>query len=814
MRDTMKKSTLSLLGLFVLLIGYSTGIAQGITLPSNSAAVTDDAISTLSNPAWLAARSGAELFLISSYTDATTFATDDEMGIIIKLGKIGFAGEFVNNGRDFYNKYTLSSGTKLSEGFYLGSSFNWYRVEDWEGGWNIGLGIRPLPFISAGAVAWDINRPVRNNVKLNPSYDLALALRPIGHRFTLSGDLLLTKDENHDYGEELDPRVRIEAMPVDGVKLMAEVLTDSKYYGFGLSLAMDNLMTGNFSYMDENNHHLNSAGYVQLSSSRHPNIFSPPSGRIVEITIGGEITEGEKRFLFWKSGKTLQQIRKQILHYAEDPRVDGLLITFEEPKWGLAQAQQIRRALQDFKATGKKLIAYSESYTQGSYYVATVCDEVYLMPVGFVELHGLAAVLGYWKNTLDKLGIGVQVVKVRDYKTAANMLEYEKPTNAESEMVNWMLDDIYNQLCAAMVEGRGWQIEQVKQIIDDGDYTSRRAVEAGVVDSLLYYDELTEQLKDENFRLTAEKIYWQSPEYEEEWPDIRTPKVAVIYVEGPIVSGESGSGLIGGDYLGSKTIAEAIRDAREDNSIDAIILRVNSPGGSAVASDVIYREVRRTVTDEKVKKPIVASMGNVAGSGGYYIACGADTIIAEEGTITGSIGVVGGKINLAGLHQKIYYNTHTFKRGEHSDAWRANRPFTDEEMEILQAAVEEIYDDFITRVAESRGLTKEEVNLVGEGRVWTGKQAIEKNLVDLIGGMDLALEVTRGTLGVEKDAPLQLEFYPRPKGFFSSLIGSFYQTKMKALPPVLQDALEPLVLAAEFYNGEPLMLMEAKIEVK
>lgn len=799
--------------LFILFALVSGARAQGITLPSNSIAATDNVLTTITNPAWLGIRPGAELMLLFPYTDSTA---NQDMGLLVKLGPIGFSGEFVNNDLEFYNRYTLATGFELAKGFYLGGSYSWYRVVDWGGSWNLGFGCRPLPFASAGAVVYDLNQPSRSGAEVNPSYGLALALRPLGFRYTLSGDLLFTKTATHDYGRELDPRLRLEAMPLDGIRLVAEYQTDSQHFSAGLSFALDKVALGNFRRMNDNGDHVNSVGYLHLTSAMQRNFISPSSNQIVEISLSGEIRESEPAFSFFGMGraKTLQQLRREIQHYADDPRVDGLLINFQNPELGMAQAQQLRRSLEDFKASGKKLIAYSEAYSQRDYYLATVCDEIYLLPVGGLDLRGLAAVMGYWKGTLDKLGIGVQVVRVRDYKTAANPFIFEETPEAEAQMINWLLDDIYDNICAKIGAGRNWTVEEVKAKIDAGPYTAKWALEAGLVDSLKYYDEITKKLEDQEFAIVGENSYWDRGDYEEEWPDVRTPKVAVIYAEGAILSGESGQSLFGGAFMGSETIAQAIRKAREDHSIDAIILRVDSPGGSGLASDVIYREVRRTTEDKKNRKPIIVSMGNVAGSGGYYISCAADTIIAEESTITGSIGVIAMKPNLQGLHQKIRYNTHTFKRGEHSDAFSMSRPLSDDEMQMLRSAIEEFYSDFITKVAQGRGLDKAAVDSVAEGRVWTGRQAKDRGLVDLIGGMDLAFEVVRARLGVEAGAALDLENFPKPHGFFASLANGVAQIGHRPMPKGLTELLEPIYLAAELYDGEPLLLMPYYLEVK
>ncbi|MBU0520485.1 signal peptide peptidase SppA [bacterium] len=809
----MKKVSFLLCTAFLLAgLAHAQGLHSGITLPTTSMAVTDNVFSTLSNPAWLGSRSGAELLFGIPYNDSSS---SDNSILMVKLGSLGFAGEFDNNGPFPYNRYTLASGSKLGAGFYFGISRSWYKAVDWDGSWNLGLGYRPLPFLSAGATVFDLNQPEVNGVSLEPTYGLSLALRPFDERLTVSGDLFFTKDEFHDYGDDLDPIIRLEALPLAGVRLLGEYRVDSQYLGFGLALHLDNLSLGNYRIQNDDNEHAGSIGYMHLTSDRFNSILTPDKKKYVEIVLDEPILETMPQYLIFRpEGRTLHQLRQQIIHYSDDPDVDGLIIRFEGAEMGLAQAQQIRRTLDEFKLSGKHLIAYAEDYSQLEYYIASVCDDVYLMHIGGVDLRGLGVVLGYWKGALDKLGIGVQVVKVADHKTAANSFIYEGTTEAEAEMMNWLLDDVYDQMCGNIAFSRGWEIDDLKTKIDAGPYFSTRALKAELVDDLVYYDEITDGLKDDGFAIQSEKKYWRMDEYDEEWPDVRIPKVALIYAEGAIVQGESSSGFFSGDVMGAATIAEAIKTAREDKSIDAIILRVNSPGGSAFASEVIYREVRRTVIDDKNRKPIIVSMGNVAGSGGYYIACAADTIIAEEGTITGSIGVLGGKINLQGLNQKIHHNTETIKRGEHADAWRMHRPFTEEEMGILQDAVEAIYDDFITRVAESRPLTKEQVNEVGEGRVWTGKQAVDNQLVDLLGGIDLAFEVTRSMIGVEPGSTMKLSIFPKHKNFFQTAQNELVQIASPGLPAEIVEALQPLSLMMELYDGEPLMLMPYSIDAE
>jgi len=809
----MKKITaLICLCLVAVSLASAQGLSPRLTLPTSSIATTDNVLSTISNPAWLGYPNDAELLFGIPYNDENS---SDKSVLMIKLGSLGFSGEFNNNGPAPYNRYTIATGSELGAGFYLGISRSWFKAVDWQGSWNVGLGYRPLPFLSAGAAVFDLNQPDVNNTQLEPTYGLSLALRPFDYRLTVAGDLLFTQDETHDYGEELDPIIRLEAIPAAGIRLTGEYRTDSQFLGLGLALNFDNLTLGNYRQLDDNNNHVSSIGYMHFTSDRFKTILTPKKKKYVEIVLDDPIEETVPKFLFFRpKGRTLNALRQQIVRYAEDPTVEGLIIRFEGAEMGLAQAQQLRRCLEDFKLTGKHLIAFAEDYDQRDYYIASVCHDVYLMQVGGVNLRGLGAVLGYWKGTLDKLGIGVQVVKVADYKTAANSVLYEGATAAEAEMMNWLLDDIYNQMCSAIAFSRGWEVDELKTKIDQGPYYAQRALDSGLVDDLLYYDEIKDDLENDGYAIVKEQKYWETKEYDEDWPDLRTPKVALIYAEGPIVKGQSSNGFWSEKMMGSNTIAKAIRQAREDKSIDAIILRVDSPGGSALASEVIYREVRKTVIDDKNRKPIIVSMGNVAGSGGYYIACAADTIIAEEGTITGSIGVLGGKFNLQGLYEKIHYNTETFKRGEHADAWRMHRPFTDEEVAMLQEAVEAIYADFVARVAESRPLTAEQVDAIGQGRVWTGKQAVDNKLVDMIGGLDMAFEVTRAMIGVKPGGAMELSLYPKHHSIFEAAQNDLKHITSPGLPDEIVKAIQPLSVMTELYDGEPLMLMPYSIESK
>jgi len=446
-----------------------------------------------------------------------------------------------------------------------------------------------------------------------------------------------------------------------------------------------------------------------------------------------------------------------------DDRIRCVLLRlgFLECDW--AKISEVRDAIRGFRESGKKVYAYIEEAPEfdKEYYLATACDRIILHPLGWLGVNGIGGWVPFFKEGLDKLGVEAHFEHVEEYKTAYNMFMEKGFTEAHRVMMEAIYQDIFAEYVRAVAEARKKTEEEVKAIINRGLYQGDQALQAGLVDSLLYEDELSSILQDRGKKLKRT----QYSEYIRTSPaslGLETGRnVALIYATGPIVGGEGAYSMIGG-----RTLSRAIRTAREDRSIAAIVIRVDSPGGSAVASDVIWRETFLA----KKEKPLVISMSDLAGSGGYWISMAGHRIVAQPQTLTGSIGVLTGKFSLAGLYEKLGITAERMTFGERADLFSTFRPFSPEERKFLKEQILWTYDKFLSKAAEGRNLTREEVDRVGRGRVWTGRQAREIKLVDELGGLDKALELAKNLAGIPAEEDVRLVVWP-PK---VSLLGTIF----------------------------------------
>lgn len=462
----------------------------------------------------------------------------------------------------------------------------------------------------------------------------------------------------------------------------------------------------------------------------------------------------------------LNDILERIAGAKEDERIKGICLDLSSVSASFATLQEIRDALLDFKGSGKFIIAYSEGYTQRAYYLASTADRVYVNPEGMIDFRGLSSQTAFLKGTLDKLGIEAQVVKVGTFKSAVEPFILDKMSDANREQVSSFLGSIYSHFLSQIGESRGITPDSL-QVIANGYLvrTADDAVTYGLADGTRYKDEFLAELKDsldtdQEKDLNVVSILKYKPVAKSTGGSVRD-RIAVVYAVGNIVSGEGGD-----DMIGSERISRELRKVRRDDKVKAVVFRVNSPGGSALASDVIWREVDLL----RQEKPIIVSMGDLAASGGYYIAAAADSIFAEPNTITGSIGVFGVIPNMQELYNdKLGITFDEVKTGKYADfLTNVDRPLTADETQILQTQVNRIYDTFLQRVADGRGLTKEQVDSIGQGRVWSGEQALERGLVDRLGGIDDAVTAAAAKAGLEG---YRVVTYPAIKSPLEALFG-------------------------------------------
>ncbi|WP_066362774.1 signal peptide peptidase SppA [Herbidospora mongoliensis] len=478
-----------------------------------------------------------------------------------------------------------------------------------------------------------------------------------------------------------------------------------------------------------------------------------------------------------------------------DPRVKGLIVKIGGQPLGLALVQEIRNAVVHFRAAGKLTVAWADSYGEVAngtvpYYLASAFEKVYLQPSGDVGLTGVAIEQRFLKGALGKLDIDYQVGQRHQYKTAANMFTQDHMTDAHKEMTGRLAESLTEQLVAGIAEGRGLELKRVRELIDQGPFYGDEAVQAGLVDGLKYRDEVYAEHVPEGSLLlyVARYAKTQLPKM----PHPGESVVALVHGHGAIRLGRSGrSPLGGGNAMGSDTISAALRAARRDDKVKAIVFRVDSPGGSYTASDSIWREV---VLARRAGKPVVVSMGDVAASGGYFVAMAADMIFAQPGTLTGSIGVFGGKAVLGGLLDRLGIATEIVAEGANAGMFSSTRPFSDSQWARINTWLDRVYDDFVGKVAEGRGMERGKAESLARGRVWTGADARDNGLVDQLGGVEDALAEARKRAGLAADAPVRS--YPKINPLERLIPAESSEDKTAAMTRIRVEAWGPLAAFA------------------
>lgn len=437
-----------------------------------------------------------------------------------------------------------------------------------------------------------------------------------------------------------------------------------------------------------------------------------------------------------KDGIGLNDFLKAVQKAKTDDNIKCIYLNVSSPNAGFATLREVRNALIDFKKSHKKIIAYSEVYTQGAYYLASVADKVYLNPEGALEFKGFSSELTFFKGTLEKVGVEMQVIRVGNYKSAVEPFILDKMSDYNRKQVTAYVGGLYNTFLTDIAQSRNIQKDSLYNIADNYKVQQPQdAVNFKMIDALKYKDQILEELKGlsgrtrgENIRAVSINDYAKNNTDTGEGKD----KVAVIYANGEINGGEGSD-----NQIGSERISRAIRKARLDDNIKAVVLRVNSPGGSALASDVIWREVVLT----RKEKPVIASFGDVAASGGYYIGCAADSIFVQPNTITGSIGVFGIIPNFQNLMtNKLGITFDGVKTGKYADIMATNRPMTAGERFIIQNELNRIYSGFVSRVADGRKKSKAYIDSIGGGHVWIGTDAVQIGLADRIGSFNDAIK--------------------------------------------------------------------------
>jgi protease IV len=573
-------------------------------------------------------------------------------------------------------------------------------------------------------------------------------------------------------------------------------------------------------------------GIAIVVSALRGNRPSIQDNSVLALTVSGSmpdyVPDDPFRRIFGGQPQSLGSLMAQFRKAKVDKRITAVLLDIDMSEVGWAKSEEIRGAIEDFRTSGKPVYAYMETGLNKDYYIATACDKIFVPPPGELFTIGLAADVMFFRGSLDKLGVYPDMYQIGKYKSAGDTFTQKQMTDAHREYINSMVQDLFDRYVDGIAKTRKKSVDEVKALIDDAPYSAAKAKEIGLIDGALYRDDVEKELKKRlGYKDTDDLHIARGGDYKQITQESlglnKGEKIAVVYAAGDITSGRSTFSGNGQETIGSDSLVKTINDVRDDRSIKAIVLRIDSPGGSGLASDIIWRAIEAA----KAKKPIVVSMSDVAASGGYYIACNANKIVAEPSTITGSIGVVGGKPVVKGFYDWIGVTNEYVMRGRNAGMFRESEKFSDTERAKFQEFLKNTYDDFTSKVAKGRGKEQAYIDSIGQGRVWTGYQGKERGLVDEYGGLDKAIEVAKKLANIPADKGIERVVLPQPPTFLQQLMnvddesGDQASAEAKqqasilsALPEDMRQTLRYAQLLDRASKGEAIYMMPFRLRIK
>lgn len=679
--------------------------------------------------------------------------------LLVSANGIGFGYEQGALPTGDWQRGSLGLGVTLFPGFSLGLAGRAGQAGAGFTGLDAGLLWRPSDYFSIGAAARDLTNPRIAGVVRPRTYQAGIGIRPGTDRLSLGFDLGWREGDPFTL---LVPRFEVLAQPLSGINLRGAV--DLQFNAeVGLSLGWSHGELGHSQGLNA----ATPATFAAFHTGYVRPFWVANKSRLAEMDLRGPIvTQVSTGLLGGSSGQGLFHILDEIKTAKESPEIGGMIVRLGGTTASWAALDEIRGALADLQASGKKVITYLYGVQTPEYYLATQADRVVIHPLGDLSVRGMSMQITHYKGLMDKLGISADFVKIGEYKSAVEPMTLDSMSAANRRQMEAILDDQYERLVKAIATSRKLEPAKVKALIDHAQFTAKEAKEAGLVDTIAYEDEVIKQSSSwfggrepsvakignrEPFR-TA----WQEPD-----------RIAVIAANGALTEGRSGRNLLTGEaVLGADSLVKSIRLAAQDIRVRAVVLRVDSPGGGVIASDMVWRELNKL---KESGKPLIVSMGEVAASGGYWIATPADRIVADPGTLTGSIGVFAGKLSFGGLYQKLGINQEILKRGDKADAETDMRRFTEAERAVLKTNIESTYSVFLDRVAAARGMTRDEVDSRGRGRVYTGAQAKQLKLVDELGGLSRAVELAR-VMGRFPTHKVEVVEYPDSDAIMATLL--------------------------------------------
>ncbi|HWR84249.1 MAG TPA: signal peptide peptidase SppA [Candidatus Deferrimicrobium sp.] len=722
-------------GIFVMTIGLGAAgplMAERLPMPDGvfyykPAASVFGAEAAWTNPAALSRYRTSSVQVISDIEAGSTFKS---WGAVINREQIGAAYRVLRDSLgQHYREVLLASSVALGQ-IHVGGSYRHFKeapgVYHKKHFWNLGV-VGSSGRFSWAAVWSNLNRSRLGGERTETEQRYSLSFRPAGNTLTLSVDMFFstkTRLDNADYV------YHVEAVPKAGLYVEGFITSD-KEFQVGLRANLQQYFTGVQSFFTSKGRHTRTTAYLGATNSRQASLI-PPSRHRLTLDVGGRLRENPPQPVFGRRETSFIALLLTIHRAADDPSIAQMLLRLDSPRLGLAQAQELREALLRFRERGKTIVCHATAPNNIGYFIASATDSILIPPVSQLNLVGLRAELSFYAGTLEKLGAKADLMRIGAYKSAAEMYTEKVATEENRAQINRLLDDLYDQFVTAIADGRQISADSVRKIIDGGPYTSEEARRFGLVDGLSYRDELDRSVISDLPEISFRQ-YQKDTLLNDGWPAV--PKIAVVVAEGDI-AGNTASVFGGGDDVTPAVMERAFTVARRAPDVRGIVFRINSPGGLALAGEEIYRSVRRAGEE----KPIVVSMANVAASGGYYVAMPCRKLFSNPATITGSVGIYGGKIDMSGLYEKIALTKELFTRGRFAGMLSTIRPFTDDERAKYFSHMQAFYDHFIQLVAENRGLKTDSVRALSEGRVWTGREALSHGLIDELGGLKQSID--------------------------------------------------------------------------
>lgn len=761
---------------------------QHVPLPA--VALVDDSSALSVNPGGVGAKDLFEVYLSKSLNPFNTgqfsaFAGIPNFSLGYQQFQAGFLGEL--------RRFSMGWSYPVQDFLSLGATY--HLTQDLSNpdtnlhSFDLGLQFRPARFLSMGFVARNLNAPLLQNRQIRRSYLAGLGIRPFGEKITLTADAQWDEGDNVT---DISGLFGFESEPLDGLLLRGSIDLKGQFL-LGLGLQFNHIQLGY--YHSANGNPNQDGAHIKLTSSTFNNAIQQLGNHFayIDLNQGLLLDSGEPNqpLLSRNQPVSYWNLLKQLNMVETMPRYKGVILDVSSLRTGLGTIEEIHAALKRLRAAGKQIIVYLKDGGMSEYYFASLADKIVLHPMGSLNLKGFAYVIPHYKDLLDQVGVEVEFIKVGNYKTGLESYTRSESSPATVEQYASIQKDDFDRYLNNLKSTRNLTDTVIDKIFQKTLFTASEAKAAGLIDAVAYIDEIPQ--------LAADLIHQPNASFEDisrtrfhnnSWEP--KDKIAVIYVSGNIVEGRSGRGLLfGEEFAGSSSIVEQILALRADPQVKGLVLRVNSPGGSALASDEIYRALKQY--KKMTNHPVVVSMADVAASGGYWIALAGDKILANASTMTGSIGIYAGKTNFKGLFDLLGVKHTVIKSSEKADSASDHRGYTDSERQIVQNNLREFYRIFLERVSENRKLDFATVEQVAQGRVYTGKQALDIRLVDQIGGLSEAIALTRSMAKISTQ-DVEIEHLPGMGNLITQLPENLASAQLQpALLPQLKASVERVI---------------------